>query len=167
LTIDSYLSLGSNIAPRFETLQTAISSLCLLPGSDVESVSTIYETEAVAFYSQTDYLNCAIHIKTELTPEALLASCRKIEFSNGRPVSRNKSAPRTLDIDIIFYGNRIINATKLIVPHPRYSDRRFVLEPLAEISPDYICPDTGSSVADTLDQCTDCTRVQLFSLETV
>ncbi len=167
MTVDAYLSLGSNIAPRFETLQTAISSLCSLPGSDVESVSTIYETEAVASYSQADYLNCAIHIKTELTPETLLISCRKIEFSNGRPVSRNKSAPRTLDIDIIFYGDRIINSDKLIVPHPRYADRRFVLEPLAEIAPDYICPDTGTSVADTLDQCTDRSRVHLFSLETV
>ena len=167
MTIDSYLSLGSNIAPRFETLKTAISSLCSLPGSDVESVSTIYETEAVAFYSQADYLNCAIHIKTELTPEALITSCRKIEFSNGRPVNRNKGAPRTLDIDIIFYGDRIINSDKLIVPHPRYADRRFVLEPLAEIAPDYICPDTGTSVADTLDQCTDCSRVNPFSLETV
>ena len=167
MIIDSYLSLGSNISPRFETLQTAISSLSLLPGSDVESVSTIYETEAVAFYSQTDYLNCAIHIKTELTPEALITSCRKIEFSNGRPVNRNKGAPRTLDIDIIFYGDRIINSDKLIVPHPRYADRRFVLEPLAEIAPDYICPDTGTSVADTLDQCTDRSRVHLFSLETV
>ena len=167
MTINSYLSLGSNIAPRFETLQAAISSLYSLLGSDVESVSTIYETEAVASYSQADYLNCAIHIKTELTPEALITSCRKIEFSNGRPVSRNKSAPRTLDIDIIFYGDRIINSDKLIVPHPRYADRRFVLEPLAEIAPDYICPDTGTSVADTLDQCTDRSRVHLFSLETV
>jgi len=97
----------------------------------------------------------------------LLSSCREVEFTNGRPVSRDKSAPRTLDIDIIFYGDRIINSDKLIVPHPRYADRRFVLEPLAEIAPDYICPDTGTSVAHTLDQCTDCSRVQLFSLETV
>ena len=167
MTINSYLSLGSNIAPRFETLQAAISSLYSLLGSDVESVSTIYETEAVASYSQADYLNCAIHIKTELTPEALITSCRKIEFSNGRPLNRNKSAPRTLDIDIIFYGDRIINSDKLIVPHPRYADRRFVLEPLAEIAPYYICPDTGTTVADTLDQCTDRSRVHLFSLETV
>ena len=167
MTINSYLSLGSNIAPRFETLQAAISSLYSLLGSDVESVSTIYETEAVASYSQADYLNCAIHIKTELTPEALITSCRKIEFSNGRPLNRNKSAPRTLDIDIIFYGDRIINSDKLVVPHPRYADRRFVLEPLAEIAPDYICPDTGTTVADTLDQCTDRSRVHLFSLDTV
>ena len=161
MTINSYLSLGSIIAPRFETLQAAIRSLYSLLGS------TIYETEAVASYSQADYLNCAIHVKTELTPEELLTSCRKIEFSNGSPVSRNKSAPRTLDIDIIFYGDRIINSDKLIVPHPRYADRRFVLEPLAEIAPDYICPDTGTSVADTLDQCTDRSRVHLFSLEPV
>ena len=167
MTIDSYLSLGSNIAPRFETLKTAISSLCSLPGSDVESVSMIYETEAVASYSQADYLNCVIHIITELTPEALLTSCRKIEFSYGRPVSRNKSAPRTLDIDIIFDGDRIINSDKHILPHPRYADRRFVLAPLAEIAPDYICPDTDTSVADTHDQRTDRSRVHLFSLETV
>ena len=167
MTVDAYLSFGSNIAPRFEILQCAIEALHLLPDSGVELVSSIYETEAVSPYPQADYLNCVAHIKTELTPEALLTSCREIEFSNGRPVSRNKSAPRTLDVDIIFYGNQIINATKLIVPHPRYAKRRFVLEPLAEIAPVYICPDTGSSVADTLDQCTDCSRVQLFSLETV
>ena len=167
MTVDAYLSLGSNIAPRFEIFQCATEALHLLPDSGVELVSSFYETEAVSPYPQADYLNCVAHIKTELTPEALLTSCREIEFFNGRPVNRDKNAPRTLDIDIIFYGNRIISATKLIVPHPRYADRRFVLEPLAEIAPDYICPDTGSSVADTLDQCTDCSRVQLFSLETV
>ena len=167
MTIDSYLSLGSNIAPRFEILQCAIEALHLLPDSGVELVSSIYETEAVSPHPQADYLNCVAHIKTELTPEALLTSCREIEFSNGRPVSRNKSAPRTLDVDIIFYGDRIINSGKLIVPHARYADRRFVLEPLAEIAPDYICPDTGCSVGDTLDQCTDRSRVHLFSLETV
>ena len=167
MTIDAYLSFGSNIAPRFEILQCAIEALHLLPNSAVELVSSIYETEAVSSYPQADYLNCVAHIKTELRPEALLTSCREIEFSNGRPVSRDKNAPRTLDIDIIFYGNRIINTTKLIVPHPRYANRRFVLEPLAEISSDYICPDTGNSVVQTLDQCTDYSRVQLFSLETV
>ena len=167
MTIDAYLSFGSNIAPRFEILQCAIEALHLLPNSGVKLVSSIYETEAVSSYPQADYLNCVAHIKTELTPEALLTSCREIEFSNGRPVSRDKNSPRTLDIDIIFYGNRIINTTKLIVPHPRYANRRFVLEPLAEISSDYICPDTGSSVVQTLDQCTDYSRVQLFSLETV
>ena len=167
MTVDAYLSFGSNIAPRFEILQYAIEALHLLPDSGIELLSSIYETEAVSPYSQADYLNCVAHIKTELTPEALLTSCREIEFSNGRPVSRNKSAPRTLDVDIIFYGDRIINSDKLIVPHPRYADRRFVLEPLAEIAPDYICPDTGTSVAHTLDQCTDRSRVQLFSLETV
>ena len=167
MTVDAYLSFGSNIAPRFEILQCGIEALHSLPDSGVELVSSIYETEAVSPYSQADYLNCVAHIKTELTPEALLTSCREIEFSNGRPVSRNKSAPRTLDVDIIFYGDRIINSGKLIVPHARYADRRFVLEPLAEIAPDYICPDTGTSVAHTLDQCTDFSRVQLFSLETV
>ena len=167
MTVDAYLSFGSNIAPRFEILQCGIEALHSLPDSGVELLSSIYETEAVSPYSQADYLNCVAHIKTELTPEALLTSCREIEFSNGRPVSRNKSAPRTLDVDIIFYGDRIINSGKLIVPHARYADRRFVLEPLAEIAPDYICPDTGTSVAHTLDQCTDRSRVQLFSLETV
>ena len=167
MTVDAYLSFGSNIAPRFEILQCAIEALHLLPDSGVKLVSSIYETEAVSPYPQTDYLNCVAHIKTELTPEALLTSCREIEFSNGRPVSRNKSAPRTLDVDIIFYGDRIINSGKLIVPHARYADRRFVLEPLAEIASDYICPDTGTSVAHTLDQCTDRSRVQLFPLETV
>ena len=167
MTVDAYLSFGSNIAPRFEILQCGIEALHSLPDSGVELLSSIYETEALSPYSQADYLNCAIHIKTELTPEALITSCQEIEFSNGRPVSRNKSAPRTLDVDIIFYGDRIINSGKLIVPHARYADRRFVLEPLAEIAPDYICPDTGTSVAHTLDQCTDRSRVQLFSLETV
>ena len=166
MTVDAYLSFGSNIAPRFEILQCGIEALHSLPDSGVELVSSIYETEAVSPYSQADYLNCVAHIKTELTPEALLTSCREIEFSNGRPVSRNKSAPRTLDVDIIFYGDRIINSGKLIVPHARYANRRFVLEPLAEIAPDYICPDTCTSVADTLDLCTDRSRVHLFSLET-
>ncbi|MBH31492.1 MAG: 2-amino-4-hydroxy-6-hydroxymethyldihydropteridine diphosphokinase [Candidatus Marinimicrobia bacterium] len=160
-----YLSLGSNISPRLTTLNAALDALALLPETTVKSVSSIYETEAVASTPQRSYLNLATTLRTTLSPKALLEQCRQIESSHGRPLVRLKDEPRTLDIDIIFFGNRLSDSDELKLPHPRYSRRCFVLEPLAEIAPNFICPDTGISVKDTLNRCNDIFSVISLEME--
>ncbi len=163
--IPVYLSLGSNIAPRLDTLNSAVEALALIPETDVKAISSIYETEAVAPTPQRPYLNTAVSLETTLSPNDLLDQCRKIESAHGRPLLRSKDEPRTLDIDIIFFGGTTRDSGKLKLPHPRYAERRFVLEPLAEIAPDFICPDSGISVKWTLERCDDLFSVRLLDVE--
>ena len=160
-----YLSLGSNIAPRFTTLNSALNALALISETSVKAVSSFYKTEAVASTSQRLFLNLAATLKTTLSPKVLLEKCRQIESSHGRPLVRLKDEPRTLDIDIIFFGSRLSDSDELKLPHPRYASRRFVLEPLAEIAPDFLCSDTGLSVKETLNQCNDMFSVRRLELE--
>ena len=161
----AYLSLGSNIPPRLDTLNSAVELLALVPETAVKAVSSIYETEAVATLPQSPYLNSAVRLETALTPDSLLDECRRIESAHGRPSLRQKDEPRTLDIDIIFFGGAIRDSGELTLPHPRYAKRRFVLEPLAEIAPDFICPDSGISVKWTLERCDDLFSVRLLDVE--
>ena len=163
--ISVYLSLGSNIAPRLTNLKAALDALALLPKTTVKTVSSVYETEAVASTPQMSYLNLAATLRTTLSPKALLDQCRQIESSHGRPLVRLKDEPRTLDIDIIFFGSRLSDLDELKLPHPRYASRRFVLEPLAEIAPNFLSPDTGISVKETLNRCNDIFSVRPLEME--
>ena len=98
-----------------------------------------------------------------LSPLVLLEKCGLIEEFHGRPSTRKKNQSRTLDIDIIFFGRTILNSKKLKLPHPLYSQRRFVLIPLLEISPKLVCPDSKKLVSDTLDCCNDTSDVKVVS----
>lgn len=128
-----YLSLGSNLGNRAENLRTAIARLSDL--GLVRSVSSLYETEPVDLLSQPWFLNCTLLLTTELMPKQLLARTRQIELDMGRRRTVSKG-PRVIDIDILLFGKSIIETANLIVPHPALHQRRFVLEPLAEIAPD-------------------------------
>jgi len=125
----AYLSLGSNLGDRGEHLRRAIAEL---PG--VRKTSSIYETEPADFVHQPWFLNCVVEVETDLPPVEFLHSLQAIERKHGR-VRKTPSGPRTLDIDILFYGDQTISTPELTVPHPRLAARRFVLEPLAEIAP--------------------------------
>jgi len=129
----SYLSLGSNIGDREAHLVEAIESLKVL--GNVASVSSFYETEPVDFTDQALFLNCAVALKTELSPWDLMAGVLHIERRLGRERIQKKG-PRTIDIDILLYGDKVVDLPALTVPHPAMAQRRFVLEPLAEIAPD-------------------------------
>jgi 2-amino-4-hydroxy-6-hydroxymethyldihydropteridine diphosphokinase len=126
-----YLSLGSNVGDRAANLQTAIERLREL--GEVAAVSSFYETEPVEFTAQPWFLNCAVALATELMPKQLLAKVLGIEQELGRKRILPKG-PRTIDIDILLFGNSVIDAANLTVPHPAMHERRFVLEPLAEIA---------------------------------
>jgi 2-amino-4-hydroxy-6-hydroxymethyldihydropteridine diphosphokinase len=128
-----YLSLGSNVGERAANLNAAIERLRTL--GEVVAVSSLYETEPVEFAAQPWFLNCAVKLNTEKMPKQLLDAVLDIEKGMGRKRLKKKG-PRTIDIDILLFGNSIIEAKGLTVPHPAMHERRFVLEPLAEIAPE-------------------------------
>lgn len=135
MTKTVYLSLGSNVGDRAANLNSAIERLKNL--GEVLAVSSFYETEPVEMANQPWFLNCAVALETEKMPKQLLSAVLGIERDLGR--NRKKTppkGPRTLDIDIILFGTAVIDMPGLRVPHPAMSERRFVLEPLAEIAPE-------------------------------
>jgi 2-amino-4-hydroxy-6-hydroxymethyldihydropteridine diphosphokinase len=126
-----YLSLGSNVNDREANLLAGISALEAL--GTVPAVSSFYETEPVEFTAQAWFLNCAVALETELMPRQLLSRVLAIEQNMGRRRLQPKG-PRNIDIDILLFGSAIIDSAQLTVPHPAMHERRFVLEPLAEIA---------------------------------
>ena len=128
-----HLSLGSNVGEREENLRTAIAKLAAL--GELVAVSSFYETEPMEVANQPWFLNCAVSLKTKLMPRQFLSRMLKIEQEMGRHRSLPKG-PRTIDIDILLFGNSVIHTPQLDVPHPALYQRRFVLEPLAEIAPE-------------------------------
>jgi 2-amino-4-hydroxy-6-hydroxymethyldihydropteridine diphosphokinase len=147
----SYLSLGSNVGDREAHLREAVRRLSAL--GTVGKISSFYETEPVEFTKQPWFLNCAVELDTEKTPLGLMRGLLDIEKQMGR--DREASAPkgpRTIDIDILLYGDQIIDEPGLKVPHPAMHQRRFVLAPLAEIDAEVIHPVLERSVGELLDE---------------
>jgi 2-amino-4-hydroxy-6-hydroxymethyldihydropteridine diphosphokinase len=129
----AYLSLGSNLGNREANLKEAITRLASV--GQVTAVSSFYETEPVEFALQPWFLNCAVALDTSKTPQQLLAEILRIEKEMGRR-RIEKKGPRSIDIDILLFDNVIVDTPELTVPHPAMHERRFVLEPLAEIAPE-------------------------------
>ncbi len=143
-----YLALGSNLGDRAENLRAAIDALAKA-GVAVRRASSVYETEPLDVLDQPMFLNMVVEAETALMPRQLLSRTARIEREMGRKRIVAKG-PRTIDIDILFYGASVINAPDLIVPHPRLAERRFVLEPLAEIAPDLRHPVTRRTAREML-----------------
>jgi 2-amino-4-hydroxy-6-hydroxymethyldihydropteridine diphosphokinase len=142
-----YLSLGSNLGDRQPNLRNATGRLLEL--GDVVEVSSLYETEPVEVTDQPWFLNCAVAVRTELMPREFLAGILAIEKSMGR-VRTQPKGPRVIDIDILLFGAQTINTPQLTVPHPAMTERRFVLEPLAEIAPEVVHPTTKKTIRELL-----------------
>jgi 2-amino-4-hydroxy-6-hydroxymethyldihydropteridine diphosphokinase len=128
-----YLGLGSNLGDRAANLKAAIQRLGEL--GEVVAVSSFYETEPVEMLAQPWFLNCAVALETERMPRQLLGAVRSIEQQMGRRRTVVKG-PRNIDIDILLFGRSVVETAGLVVPHPALHERRFVLEPLAEIAPE-------------------------------
>lgn len=128
----AYLSLGSNLADRAANLRAALAQLTL--AGSLSAVSSFYETQPVDVPDQPWFLNCVAAIATDMSPRELLQLALKIEAEMGR-LRMKKKGPRNIDIDILLFGDRIIDEPGLKIPHPAMHKRRFVLQPLAEIAP--------------------------------
>ncbi len=157
----AYLSAGSNLGNRQAHLERAVRSL-KAAGIQPRRISSIFETEPVGFREQPWFLNVVLEVETLLTPDRLLASCQSIEAAQGR-VRSFRNAPRTLDLDILLYEETVLNDPRLVIPHPRLTERRFVLEPLAEIAPDALHPVLKKTIRSLLEACPDSASVRPFS----
>jgi 2-amino-4-hydroxy-6-hydroxymethyldihydropteridine diphosphokinase len=149
----AYLLIGGNEGDRFLHMQQARTNIEHICGQLLQ-VSSLYETAPWGKTDQADFLNQVMLIGTKFSPEELLLSILTIEEKGGRKRTV-KNAPRIIDIDILFYNRLILEKPGLSIPHPRIADRRFVLEPLNEISPDFIHPVIGKTIHQLLLECKD------------
>jgi 2-amino-4-hydroxy-6-hydroxymethyldihydropteridine diphosphokinase len=155
-----YLSLGSNLEDRAGQIAQAVEQLGA-QGMRLVRQSSLYETETLDLLDQGWFLNCVIEAKTDLMPRELLQSLLEIERSLGRR-RRIPRGPRTIDVDILLYGSSVIRLPDLEIPHPRMAERRFVLVPLAEISPDVRHPVLEKTIAELLAETSDRSQVRPY-----
>jgi 2-amino-4-hydroxy-6-hydroxymethyldihydropteridine diphosphokinase len=138
-----YVGLGSNLGDREQTIHAALELLESDPEIVVAAVSSLRETDPVGYTDQPKFLNGAAALRTELSPRALLERLLEIERELGRERSGPRYGPRTIDLDLLLYGDEEINETGLRIPHPRLAEREFVLEPLAELDSGLLVPGRG------------------------
>jgi 2-amino-4-hydroxy-6-hydroxymethyldihydropteridine diphosphokinase len=141
----AFVGLGSNLGERETTLRAAIGRLRTLPEVEVRAVSSLRDTEPVGYVDQPRFLNGAVELETALSARSLLGVLLELERAFGRDrTAAPPQGPRTLDLDLLLYGDATIDEPLLRVPHPHLHERRFVLEPLAELDPDLEIPGQGS-----------------------
>jgi 2-amino-4-hydroxy-6-hydroxymethyldihydropteridine diphosphokinase len=148
----AFLSIGSNMGDKLAHCRFAIASLGTLQGAAVSGLSPFYRTAPVDYTDQDWFINAAVRLATVLDPLALLRAIRGIENAAGRVRGPIRGGPRTLDIDLLFYDDAIIHLPELEVPHPRLHERRFVLQPVCDIEPEFIHPVRGCTVQSLLAQ---------------
>lgn len=152
VTVTAYIGLGANLGDREQALAAAIAALGHIPGITVAELSSVRETTPWGPIAQPDYLNAVAAIETSLPPRALLARLLEIECALGRNREDEiRYGPRPIDLDLLVYGDEIVNEPGLEVPHPRLAERAFVLEPLAELASALELPGLGR-VSDLLER---------------
>ena len=149
----AFIGLGANLGDPEAQVRRAFAALTELPGTRLLAASSLYRSAPVAYTVQPDFVNAVAQIETRLGAEALLRELLATEARFGR-VRQFPNAPRTLDLDLLLYGDRVIAEPGLVVPHPRMHERAFVLAPLAEIAPDSVIPGKGRA-GTLLAACTD------------
>lgn len=155
-----FLSLGSNLGDRGQNLQEALVALEKW-GIKIIRTSSIYETEPIGNHDQPMFLNMVVQIETEKSPQDLLMIIHSIERANGRVRTSEQWGPRTLDIDLLLYGDEMLEQPDLKIPHPHLQERKFVLVPLNEIAPDFVHPVLKKTVRQLLESCDDTSRINL------
>lgn len=140
----AYIAIGSNLASPLEQVNAAIQALGEIPQSRIVALSSFYRTPPLGPQDQPDYLNAAVALETTLAPEVLLDHTQRIELQQGRVRKAERWGPRTLDLDIMLFGDAVINTERLTVPHYDMKNRGFMLWPLFEIAPELVFPDDSS-----------------------
>lgn len=143
----AYIALGTNLEPRKEHLEKALQLFQDMPDLQVKQISSLYESKPVGYLDQPDFLNLVFEAETDLSPLALLDACQGVENELGR-IRTIRFGPRTLDADIVLFGDAVIAGERLTVPHPRMQERTFVLLPLQELAPDLVVPKLQKTVAE-------------------
>jgi 2-amino-4-hydroxy-6-hydroxymethyldihydropteridine diphosphokinase len=139
------VGLGSNLGPREATLLRAVDLIAVVPSVEVLELSSFVETEPVGVTDQPDFVNAALALETTLTARELLDALLEVERELGRAREEGERwGPRTIDLDLLLYGDEVVDEPGLTVPHPRLHERRFALEPLVELEPDLVIPGRGS-----------------------
>ena len=156
--VNVYLLLGSNENDRFRNLEKACELIGLRCGK-IGKQSALYETEAWGLKEQNAFINQALQMETALNPKELLLQLKAIEKEIGR-VETVKWGPRVIDIDILFYGNDIMDSEELKIPHPFLHERRFTLEPLNEIAAEFVHPVLRNTISELLKNCADTSLVK-------
>lgn len=154
-----FIALGSNLGDRAGWLQQAQEKMFGAPTVQLVAASSVYETEPVGKIDQPAFLNQVLEVRTTLTPEKLLSRLLQVELGLGR-VRSERWGPRNIDLDLLAFGDRNCKTSKLVLPHPELHRRRFVLQPWAEIAPEFVVPGFFATVAKLLENCEDSTRVQ-------
>lgn len=162
-----FLGLGSNIENREHYIDEILLNFTRCNNLTIVKKSSTYETEPLYNLNQRYFLNLVVEVETNFNPFKLITYCKKVEGELGRKFNAPKNSPREADIDILFFGDRIINTIELTIPHPYLYERRFVLEPLYEIAPDFVCPVTGKTVSQLFAECKDESRVVKYCREVI
>ncbi|MBU5614288.1 2-amino-4-hydroxy-6-hydroxymethyldihydropteridine diphosphokinase [Geomonas azotofigens] len=150
----AYIGLGSNIGDRELKLLMAIAELGKLPQTKVTAVSPFYETEPVGGVPQDNFYNAVVRLNTELAPLELLDRLKKLETEVFRRVPSQRWGARSMDLDILLYGELVFDCAELTVPHSRLAERRFALQPLSDIAPDLVHPTLGKRIIELLTELT-------------
>jgi 2-amino-4-hydroxy-6-hydroxymethyldihydropteridine diphosphokinase len=156
-----YIIIGSNMEGRLQFLKQASRKILDEVGS-ILNQSSIYETEPWGFHHPNKFLNQVLEVETSMDPESLLYRLLDVEKILGRIRDGERYGSRTIDIDILFYNNLIINSESLIIPHPRLGERKFVLIPLCELIPSFLHPVLNKTVKQLLSDCKDTSDVRIF-----
>jgi 2-amino-4-hydroxy-6-hydroxymethyldihydropteridine diphosphokinase len=147
----AYIAIGSNLASPLEQVNAAVQALSEIPQSRLVKVSAFYRTPPLGPQDQPDYLNAAVVLETSLDAETLLDNTQRIELQQGRQRKAERWGPRTLDLDIMLFGDEVINTDRLTVPHYDMKNRGFMLWPLREVAPELTFPN-GESLQAILQQ---------------